>query len=82
TWWWQNIVKRYFALVRTAFRLVATVARWLWHNVLGPVFRGLGTVISWWWNNIVKRYFNTVKAAIRTLASVFRWLWKNVIKPV
>ncbi|MBQ1164388.1 hypothetical protein KBZ21_41080, partial [Streptomyces sp. A73] len=37
TWWWQNIVKRYFALVRTAFRLVATVARWLWHNVLGPV---------------------------------------------
>ncbi|MBQ1164720.1 hypothetical protein KBZ21_42845, partial [Streptomyces sp. A73] len=54
----------------------------LWHNVLGPVFRGIGKVISWWWNNIVKRYFNTVKAAIRTLASVVRWLWKNVIKPV
>ncbi|MBQ1164299.1 hypothetical protein KBZ21_40610, partial [Streptomyces sp. A73] len=51
--------------VSEATRNVA-VARWLWHNVLGPVFRGIGKVISWWWNNIVKRYFNTVKAAIRT----------------
>lgn len=80
SWWYNNIVKRYFALVRGAFRVVASVARWLWRKALVPAFQGIAKVIRWWWSG-VRRYFALVGAIFRVAARVGRWLWRKALVP-
>lgn len=69
-------------VVDTAFRAVASVARWMWENVLRPVFGGLGALwssvsgdVAWAWNNLVKPAWTAMSAAARML-------WENVLRPI
>ncbi|RCH70433.1 phage tail tape measure protein [Streptomyces sp. SDr-06] len=42
-----NHSKTFREIVQAAFRAVATVAMWLWHNVFEPVFHGIATAVGW-----------------------------------
>lgn len=81
TWWWTNIVQRYFALVRFAFQTLTAVAMAFYNRAIKPVFTLAGALIAWWWNNIVHRYFQLVTAAVHAVGAVFTWLYNLAIKP-
>jgi hypothetical protein len=76
-----TIVKTYFTLLKFEFMIFATIAKWLWFNVLSPV---VGWIISGFkllWAGI-KTYFGYAKAAFRAVGTVAKWLWTNAISPV
>src|SRR5690606_42111284 len=62
--------------------VLGPVFRWLWNKVVGPVFRGIGKVISNSWNYVIKPLF---KAWIgwyeNVLYPAIRFLYNDVIKP-
>ncbi|WP_431980004.1 phage tail tape measure protein [Streptomyces qinglanensis] len=71
SWWYQNIVKRYFALVRGAIHAVGTAGRWLWKNALQPAFRGIGSIIRGAYSNVIKPVLDKGKAALRAFGRSF-----------
>ncbi|MCX5537717.1 peptidoglycan DD-metalloendopeptidase family protein [Streptomyces sp. NBC_00006] len=76
-----TIVKTYFTLLKFEFMIFATIAKWLWFNVLSPV---VGWIISGFkllWSGI-KIYFGYAKTAFRAVGTVAKWLWTNAISPV
>lgn len=63
--------------------VLGPVFRWLYYNVVKPVFGFIGTLIKTWWNVTVKPIFNLVKWVIsNVVAPAIRWLWSNIVKPV
>ena len=80
-WWYQNIVKRYFALARAAFRGLAAVAKWLYNNGIKPAFRGIVALAKWLWANGIKPAFNRIRGGIRAFAAAAKWLHNRGIKP-
>ncbi|MGI5274876.1 NlpC/P60 family protein [Nonomuraea sp. CA-218870] len=69
-------------IVQGAFRAIATVAQWLWTNVLQPIWNGLvflwQNVIApaavWLWQSVLKPAWDGIAAAIE-------WAWTNIIQP-
>jgi TP901 family phage tail tape measure protein len=81
--WFKTGIDAIWAGIKMGAQAVATVAIWLWKNVFGPVFRGIGAVVSAVWNNVLSPIFQLVAAIIRTtVGAVFMWLYNSVIKPV
>ena len=66
------------------------IFRRLWHEIIQPVFKGIGTVIRDVWASIVRPVFNEMKKTmkvslvpvLRLVGKVVNWLWDHVIKPV
>ena len=77
SWWYTNIVKRYFAAVRTILRGVGSVAMWLWRNAFAPAFRGIGAVASWLWSKALKPVFGRIMTGAKV---TFGWI-KNTGGP-
>jgi TP901 family phage tail tape measure protein len=69
------------ALVK-AWNVVSAAAMWLWHNAIGPAFKGIGLAIQGWWlvAKIVFAAFRTFLTAV--IFPVVRFLYANVIHPV
>ncbi|GAB2751505.1 phage tail tape measure protein [Sinomonas soli] len=74
--WFKDFVDK-------AFKVIATVATWLWKEVFKPVWDGIvsivGTAWNWLYQNVIQpliHYFQNVIAPLMT------WLWQNVIVPV
>lgn len=63
------------------FKLLGTIAAWLWNNVISPIFnffaRGVTNIL-----NVVGRLWPGIKAAVKAIASLGTWFWNNVIMPV
>lgn len=81
SWWYTNVVKRYFGLVGTILRGAGRLGMWLWKNALAPAFRGIGAVASWLWSRGIKPGFVKIGAAFRGAASVAKWLYNKGIRP-
>src|SRR5690606_35480573 len=63
--------------------VLGPVFRWLYYNVVKPVFGFIGTLIKTWWNVTVKPIFNLVKWVISNIVGpAIRWLWNSIVKPV
>lgn len=57
--------------------------RWLYTNVVKPVWAAIRTAISWAWNKIIKPVWAAIKWNIqKVLGPIFRWLYNNVVKPI
>ena len=69
-------------IVKGAWKGLVTTVKWLWDNVLYPVFAALGKVIMWVWNTIVKPYFTFIWNYWKGLAQIFAWVWGSVLGPV
>ncbi|QDG90699.1 peptidoglycan DD-metalloendopeptidase family protein [Pseudarthrobacter sp. NIBRBAC000502770] len=73
----------YEKVVQPIFQGIATVAGWLWNNVLLPYFNAwvflfqnvLGPAVSWLYSNVIKPAFDNIGAA-------GKWMWENVLQPV
>jgi TP901 family phage tail tape measure protein len=81
--WFKTGIDAIWAGIKMGAQAVAAVAVWLWKNIFGPVFRGIGAVVSWAWNNVLSPIFQLVVAVVRyTLGAVFSWLYNTIVKPV
>lgn len=80
SWWYNNIVKRYFALVRAAFRAVGSVAKWLWRNAIQPAFRGIVKIAVWLYQR-VRWSFIRARELFLALGRIAKWLWRNGVQP-
>ncbi|WP_162786840.1 transglycosylase SLT domain-containing protein, partial [Janibacter anophelis] len=68
SWWYNQIVKRYFSLVMGVLRGAGRLGMWLWKNALAPAFRGIVSAAKWLWQKGIRPTFNFIgdKAS---------WLW-------
>ena len=71
SWWYKNIVKRYFAAVGVILRAAGRVAMWLWRNAFAPAFRGIGAVASWLWSKALKPVFGRMMTGAKV---TFGWI--------
>lgn len=83
-------------IVDGAFRGIATVAKWLWANVLKPIFaffqwqmKIVATVAMWLWRNVIQPAFKGIGSAIssvlrflKSLGALIFWVGKTVLAPV
>ena len=61
--------------IKDAFNAVATVANFLWNDVLKPFGEFLGAVF-------VDLYLKPLEAEWNALSSGLQWIWHNVLEPV
>lgn len=72
-------------IVQGAFRAIATVGKWMWENVLRPVFEGIkgairviSTVVTWLWRNVFAPAWRGISNAVSTgwdvIHNVFGWI--------
>ncbi|MBD8218197.1 tape measure protein [Microbacterium sp. CFBP 13617] len=59
---------------------VATLATWLYENVLQPVFNGIGVAFAFLWQGM-KPIFDFIVGYYRFWGAVAVWLWENVLAP-
>ncbi|MBQ1167437.1 hypothetical protein KBZ21_56490, partial [Streptomyces sp. A73] len=57
--------------VKAAIRTLASVFRWLWKNVIKPVWNGIRTAIRVAWEKGIRPAINAVKSAVRAVATAF-----------
>lgn len=69
--------------VNAAFRVIGSVATWLWKKVFQPVFQSIGEVISWVWRKVLEPSVQGWKLLWQTvLGPAIRTVWENVLRPV
>ena len=66
--------------LQNAFRLIGSVAMWLWQNVIVPAWNGIKAAIGIAWG-IIKTYFSVMMSVWRGIGTVAMWLWNNVMIP-
>jgi TP901 family phage tail tape measure protein len=68
--------------VVAAFRVVASIAQWLYANIFQPVFAAITKVFEIWWL-AVQVVFTALYKIIRfVVASTVQWLYEKIFKPV
>jgi phage-related protein len=77
---WDYGIKFYFELAMLEFKIVATVAMWLLHNIFEPVFHGIAGWAQWWWGN-VQEVFKQFMRIVRDVGDLIMWWWHNVTEP-
>jgi hypothetical protein len=83
--------------IEPAFHGIATVALWLWNNVLYPSFEGWRIIIMqgivpaamWLWHNVIEPAFKGISAAIRVawtligpVLDLFGFIISKVLAPI
>lgn len=78
------IISGIFNTIRSVVqKILAPVITWLWKNIVGPAFVGIGLVISRAWNTVIKPVFDFIRNVItRFLGPAFTWFYGSVIQPV
>lgn len=74
--WFKNAVDN-------TFHFIATVATWLWENVLQPVFTAIGTAAMWLWEHGIRPAFvGFTDFLLNTVGPRVLWFHNNVVKPI
>jgi TP901 family phage tail tape measure protein len=83
-WWgfFSVIIDDFVGLWEIYWGRVVAVAKWVWENVLKPVFgfindygiKPVGAAMDWLWG--------VWKAVVDGIASAAKWVWEKVLKPV
>jgi tape measure domain-containing protein len=61
---------------------IGAAVKWLWENVLQPVFTAIGAIFTWIYQNIILPIVTGIMLYIGLWAAVITWLWENVLSPV
>ncbi|HEY5987004.1 MAG TPA: phage tail tape measure protein, partial [Streptosporangiaceae bacterium] len=68
-----TLIKGYLTAIKWyVTNVVAPVFRWLWSNVIKPVWSGISAAIKWAWTNQIRPVFNALKSGVHLVASGFR----------
>lgn len=81
-WGWQHVLLPAFKAIWEYWKFMARTMKWVWDNILWPVFNLLGVIVKALWRNVIKPYFGYVAATWTSLGKGLQWVWRNVIKPV
>lgn len=65
-----------------AFKIIEAAVKFLYENVIQPVFKGLETIFHWLYDNVVQPVVDLIKMEIQGWGLIFNWLHDNVIDPV
>lgn len=77
------IVKIALAAMRLYIaNVLIPVIRFLYNNVVKPVFAIMGATIKAWWNGIIRPTFDNVKRAFGIVGSALSAVWRTVIQPM
>lgn len=64
------------------FELLITIPRWIFNNVLKPIYDGFIRV----WNNLIKPFLSTwwamITGAWAGLKTLGKWVYDNILKPI
>lgn len=80
SWWYKNVVKRYFGLVKAIFQGAAASAKWLWKGGIKPAFSGIAAVVKWMWARI-KANFALLRAGMGLVSAGAKKLYDKGIRP-
>lgn len=83
-------------VVDATFKGIATVAKWLWNNILKPAFTAIvgyykmwATIAMWVWRNVLSPVFRFIGAAfgvfmqnLKSAGALFMWLGRTIIGPI
>lgn len=69
---WAFLKPQFQAIKAFVSNVLGPVFRWLWHNVIVPVFNGIKSHISSVWNNGIKPVFNVLKGAVGKVRDAFK----------
>ena len=69
-------------VVDAIFRAIATVAKWLWSNVIQPVFTWIAGIFTKYVIPAAIAFWAAAKVVFEAIGKVAQWLWNNVLKPV
>ena len=64
------------------FKLLARLPKWVWNNVLKPIFNFFRDLWTDYVRPALKAWWSGIKAAWNKLQDIGTWIWKNVLKPV
>lgn len=78
---WETTLKPIFAAIVAAYKVIADVVLWLWHNIYEPAFKAMGAVIGFWFDG-VKIYLKAVYIIFQMVGAIALWLWHLVMDPV
>jgi hypothetical protein len=76
---WETTLKPIFDGMVVAFKVVAAVILWLWHNIYEPAFHIMGVVIGLWWSG-VQTYVKAVWIIFQMLGAIVIWVWKQIFE--
>ncbi len=65
-----------------AFKLIEAAVKFLYENVIQPIFKALEVVFHWLYDNVVKPVVELIKLDIQGWADIITWLHDKVIDPV
>lgn len=78
---WETTLKPIFAALMVAYKVLADIVLWLWHNIYEPAFKAMGAVIGFWFDG-VKVYLKAVYIIFQMVGAIALWLWHLVMDPV
>lgn len=68
--------------VQAAFQAIADAGRWMWENVLKPVWEALQAAWQATWQFLVDTWENYGRPIWETIAELATWLWENILEPI
>jgi hypothetical protein len=81
--WAYNNIGWFRTGVQAAFQAIASVANWLWINVLQPAFTWLSNFLTGTVGPAVQRFYTAyVQPALQAVGAIVRWLWDKVGRPI
>ncbi|GAA3617411.1 transglycosylase SLT domain-containing protein [Streptomyces chitinivorans] len=73
SWWWRNVVQRYFGLVKFALQTLGAVFRALYNKAVKPALGWVADRFRW-------LYDKAVRPVMGWIGDRISWVWENVIK--
>lgn len=85
-----KVIKIVGAVIATVIGVVIVVAfkafiywvKFLWNNVIQPIFKLIGTIFHWLWENIIKPIIGFIVIEIKGWAAIMSWLWDVIVSPI
>jgi hypothetical protein len=81
-WLYETFVKPYIDLWIAQFKIVQTVAMWLYDNGIKPALDGIGAAFSWLGDHVIAPFRAMFEAQVQAVGAALQWVYNNIIKPV
>lgn len=71
----KSIVADVQAAGKDVIQKILTAFKWVWENIIKPIWDIVTTAWRWVWDNVLAPIWNMI-------VGVWRWVWDNVLKPL
>lgn len=68
----ENVVVPALNTMAGAIKIVADIVKWLYDNIIKPVWDAIGSVIDFAWNHVIKPIFDSIGEATKAVGDFFR----------